>query len=70
MAARWVLLRTSTKEVREEVAPRRSRAKRELPVHPAFRSSHVIAGQGTAAKELIEDAGRLDYLFVPVSGAG
>jgi len=30
----------------------------------------VIAGQGTAAKELIEDAGPLDYLFVPCSGGG
>jgi len=30
----------------------------------------VIAGQGTAAKELIEEAGPLDYLFVPCSGGG
>jgi len=30
----------------------------------------VIAGQGTAAKELIEDAGPLDALFVPLGGGG
>jgi threonine dehydratase len=30
----------------------------------------VIAGQGTAAKELIEDIGALDDLYVPTGGAG
>ena len=30
----------------------------------------VMAGQGTAALELIEDAGRLDVLVVPVGGGG
>jgi threo-3-hydroxy-L-aspartate ammonia-lyase len=30
----------------------------------------VIAGQGTVAKELIEEVGPLDYLFVPVGGGG
>src|SRR5882762_4559630 len=34
------------------------------------RGSRVSAGQGTAAKELIEEMGPLDYLFVPVSGGG
>ena len=29
-----------------------------------------MAGQGTAAKELIEDAGPLDYLLVPCGGGG
>ena len=31
-----------------------------------FDHPDVIAGQGTAAKELIEDAGPLDYLLVCV----
>src|SRR6185295_15761597 len=31
---------------------------------------HVMAGQGTAAKELIEDAGKLDLLVVPLGGGG
>ncbi|HET9579061.1 MAG TPA: threo-3-hydroxy-L-aspartate ammonia-lyase [Usitatibacter sp.] len=39
-------------------------------VVPPFDSAAVVAGQGTAAKELVEDAGPLDYLFVPCGGAG
>jgi len=64
-----IVLYDKHKEVREEVAERTAR-ERELPVIPPFDHPHVIAGQGTAAKELIEDAGPLDYLFVPVSGGG
>jgi threonine dehydratase len=37
---------------------------------PPYDHPHVIAGQGTAALELIQDAGPLDYLFVPCGGAG
>jgi len=43
---------------------------RGLAVVPPFDHPHVVAGQGTAAKELIEDAGSLDYLFVPCGGGG
>jgi len=64
-----IVLYDKHKEVREEVAERTAR-ERELPVIPPFDHPHVIAGQGTAAKELIEDAGPLDFLFVPVSGGG
>jgi threonine dehydratase len=64
-----IVLYDKNKEVREEVAERVAR-ERALPVIPPFDHAHVIAGQGTAAKELIEDAGRLDYLFVPCSGGG
>ncbi len=44
--------------------------KRGLTVIPPFDHPHVIAGQGTAAKELIEDVGPLDYLLVPCGGGG
>ena len=64
-----VVLYDKHKEVREEVAERVAR-ERGLPMIPPFDHPHVIAGQGTATKELIEDAGSLDYLFVPVSGGG
>jgi threo-3-hydroxy-L-aspartate ammonia-lyase len=64
-----IVLYDKRKEVREEVAERVAR-ERELPVIPPFDHPHVIAGQGTAAKELIEDSGPLDFLFVPVSGGG
>ncbi len=37
---------------------------------PPYDHLHVIAGQGTAAKELIEDVGELDYLLVCLGGGG
>src|SRR5437899_1737008 len=64
-----VVLNDKRKETREEVAERIVR-ERGLTMIPPFDHPQIIAGQGTAAKELIEDAGRLDYLFVPVSGGG
>jgi threonine dehydratase len=39
-------------------------------VVPPFDHPHIVAGQGTAAKELLEETGPLDYLFVPTGGAG
>ena len=45
-------------------------AERGLAVIPPYDHPHVVAGQGTAAKELIEEVGTLDYLFVPCGGAG
>lgn len=43
---------------------------RGLTVVPPFEDPLVIAGQGTAALELIEQAGDLDVLVAPVSGGG
>jgi threonine dehydratase len=37
---------------------------------PPFNHPDVIAGQGTAAKELFEEVGALDYLFVCLGGGG
>jgi threo-3-hydroxy-L-aspartate ammonia-lyase len=45
-------------------------AERGAAVIPPFDHAHVIAGQGTAAKELIEETGPLDWLFVCCGGAG
>src|SRR5690606_12252788 len=39
-----------------------------LTLVPPFDHPHVIAGQGTAAKELLEDTGPLDMLFCPLGG--
>ena len=55
--------------VREELAARIA-GERGLTVIPPYDHEHVVAGQGTAAKELIEEVGQLDYLFVPVGGGG
>ena len=37
---------------------------------PPFDHADVIAGQGTVARELFEEVGELDYLFVCVGGGG
>jgi threonine dehydratase len=57
------------REDRETIA-RRLGAERGLTVIPPYDHPHIVAGQGTAAKELIEDAGPLDALLVPCGGAG
>ncbi len=41
-----------------------------LSLIPPYDHPHVMAGQGTCAKELIEETGDLDYLFVPLGGGG
>ena len=38
-------------------------------IHP-FNNYHVIAGQATASKELLEEAGPLDVVMAPVGGGG
>ncbi|HEX4826231.1 MAG TPA: threo-3-hydroxy-L-aspartate ammonia-lyase [Candidatus Polarisedimenticolaceae bacterium] len=37
---------------------------------PPFDHPHVVAGQGTVAKELFEEEGELDLLLVPCGGGG
>ncbi len=56
-------------DVREEVAGKLAAA-HQLTLIPPFDHEDVIAGQGTAAKELIEDVGPLDLLLVPCGGGG
>lgn len=43
---------------------------RGLTVIPPYDHPWIVAGQGTAVKELIEEAGELDELFVCAGGAG
>ncbi|MHA6795546.1 pyridoxal-phosphate dependent enzyme [Pseudonocardia bannensis] len=45
-------------------------AERGLAVVPPYDHPHVIAGQGTAGLELVQDAGPLDAMVVPVGGGG
>ncbi|GKV88899.1 threo-3-hydroxy-L-aspartate ammonia-lyase [Pectobacterium carotovorum] len=44
--------------------------KHGLTLIPPYDHPHVIAGQGTAAKELLEETGELDALFVCLGGGG
>jgi threonine dehydratase len=45
-------------------------AERGLALIPPYDHPHVIAGQGTAALELLEEVGELDVLITPVGGGG
>jgi threonine dehydratase len=56
-------------EVREEVGARIA-AERGLVIVPPYDHRDVIAGQGTAALELFDEAGDLDVLLVCCGGGG
>jgi len=56
-------------EDRQAMAERLAR-ERGMTLVPPFDHLDIITGQGTAAWELIEDAGKLDVLLVPVGGGG
>ena len=64
-----VILYDRNKEDREEIGRRLAR-ERGMTLIPPYDHPDVIAGQGTAAKELIEDAGQLDLLLVCLGGGG
>ena len=57
------------REDRESIA-RRIVAERGATLVVPFDNADVIAGQGTVAKELLEETGPLDFLFVCVGGGG
>ena len=54
---------------REELLAALVEERGAIPVHP-YDDPRVMAGQGTVAKELIEQAGPLDVLLVCVGGGG
>ena len=56
-------------EDREAIA-RRLAGEHGLTLIPPFDHPHIIAGQGTAAMELFEEVGELDYLYVCLGGGG
>jgi threonine dehydratase len=64
-----VVLYDREREDRERVA-RRLAERDRLAVVPPFDDYHVIAGQGTCALELLEDAPDLDALLTPCGGGG
>ena len=57
------------REDREAIGKRLAR-ERGLALIPPYDHPHIIAGQGTAAHELLQEVGALDYLFVPCGGGG
>lgn len=54
---------------REELAQNLA-TKHQLTIIPPYDHQHIIAGQGTATKELIEEVGKLDLLLVCCGGGG
>ncbi len=64
-----VILYDRYKEDREEIGRRLAR-ERGMTLIPPYDHPDVIAGQGTAAKELFEETGELDVLLVCLGGGG
>jgi threonine dehydratase len=64
-----IIMYDRARQHREEIG-RQLAAERGLTLIPPFDHPHIIAGQGTAARELIEEVGPLDALFVPCGGGG
>ena len=57
------------KEKREDVAEKLRQEGNPVLI-PPYDHADVIAGQGTAGKELLEEVGELDLLLVPCGGGG
>src|SRR4249919_675512 len=64
-----VILYDRDTEDREAIGQRLA-SERGLALIPPYDHPHIIAGQGTAARELIEETGPLDLLFAPCGGGG
>ncbi len=64
-----VVLYDRYKDDREQLG-RDLAQKHGLTLIPPYDHPDVIAGQGTAAKELFEEVGELDALFMPLGGGG
>lgn len=64
-----VILYDRNETTREGLGQQLAR-ERGLAIIPPYDHPHIIAGQGTAAKELIEEVGDLDILLVCCGGGG
>jgi threonine dehydratase len=64
-----IMLYDRLTEDREAIAQRLA-DERGLTLVPPYDHPLIMAGQGTAALELVEEVGELDWLFTPVGGGG
>jgi threonine dehydratase len=64
-----VILYDRENDDREEIGRRLARD-RGLTLVPPYDHPHVIAGAGTAARELFQEVGTLDFVFAPCGGGG
>jgi threo-3-hydroxy-L-aspartate ammonia-lyase len=64
-----IVLYDREREHREAIGQRLA-AERCLAVIPPFDHPHIVAGAGTAARELFDEVGPLDLLLTPCGGGG
>ena len=64
-----LILYDRARDNREDIG-RRLAIERGLTLIPPYDHPHIIAGAGTAARELLEEVGPLDLLIVPCGGGG
>ncbi len=57
-------------EQKREVISKQIAEERGMTLIPPFEHPHIIAGQGTAALELLTDVSDLDVLITPIGGGG
>ena len=57
-------------ETTREALAQRLSEERGLPIIPPYDHPHIVAGQGTAARELFEETGPVDVLLVCCGGGG
>ncbi len=59
----------NTMQARDEAAEKIRQMTKASMIHP-YTNSDVIAGQGTAALECLQQSGHLDFIIAPVGGGG
>jgi threo-3-hydroxy-L-aspartate ammonia-lyase len=64
-----IVLYDREREDREAIGQKRAE-ERGLAVIPPYNHRDIIAGAGTAARELLDEAGPLDLILVPCGGGG
>ena len=64
-----VVVYDTAKDTREAISGRLAE-EHGYTLVPPYDHPHIVAGAGTAALELFQEVGELDYLFVPCGGAG
>ncbi len=64
------IVRYDPEQITREELGRRLAAERGLTIIPPYDHPQIVAGQGTAARELLEAVASLDVLLVPCGGGG
>ncbi len=64
------IVRYDPRQITREALGQQLAAKRGLMLIPPYDHPQIVAGQGTAARELLQETGPLDVLLVPCGGGG